>query len=203
MIVKHSGGNRTFDYTIVTFGKNGEFANKRVELKGWLYRDGGWTIGGGGLPSPQNSEKPTFYFNIEDCGGEELMWWILSDNEIKALISEIIDGKSIYKTINEDELKARFPEIIGEYIYGILDTDESEEQLLGVIGKSVHYVSDPYWWRADGKYIYSLFEDGGDNQRLGIRNKATINELRDFMLFESKNGNSNYYLEEIHGYYGL
>jgi hypothetical protein len=117
MIVSNYGGMRDYEFVYVTFGEHDKFANKVVRLVGWLYRQGGKTIGGGGLPLPENSEKPTFYFSTD---------------------------------------KGEMDEVVGE-----------------------------------------------DANRVSITDKATVNELLDYILSESKKGNSNYYIQKISGYYGL
>jgi hypothetical protein len=48
-----------------------------------------------------------------------------------------------------------------------------------------------------------LIEDENIKYIIGIKDEVTIKELIDYILSESKNGNSNYYMEEICGYWGL
>jgi len=210
MTVEYLGGSRAYDYAYVTFGENSKFANKVIMLKGWLYHEGGKTNGGGGLPSPQNNEKPTFYFNLERCSHEEPLWWAMSADEMKALFLEIYEGKSIYRIVEEDEIKAQFQDITGESIYGILSDDPGETHLLAIIGKAVYSVDSTGNKVKYGGYVrehhtVKVFREneGGSRRCLGIRNKDVIKELSDLILSESKNGNSNYFLEEIWGYYGL
>lgn len=209
MTVEYLGGNRSHVYVYVTFGENSKFANKVIKLKGWLYREDGQTMGGGGLPSPQNNEKPTFYFNL-DRSYEEALWWAMSTDEVKALFLEIYEGKSIYRIVGEDEVKTQFPNITGESIYGILSDDPGETHLLAIIGKSVYSVDSAGNKKEYGGYFQEhrtveVFREneGGSRKCLGIRNKDVIKELSDLILSESKNGNSNYYLEETCGYFGL
>jgi len=124
MIVTYIGGGRDFDRVEAVFGEYSKFANKTVRLKGWLYRDEGRTFGGGGLPLPQNSEKPTFYFETSNYIYDKPMYWVLGKYDGKTHLSEIIDN-------------------------------------------------------------------------------AMVKELSSCLISESMNSDSNYYLEEIQGYYGL
>ena len=141
MIVKYGGGARDYEYAYVALEETAKFPYKVIRITGWLYRDGGQTLGGGGLPSPNNNDKPTFYFTLNCPKG--YIWWIINDDEVKAHLIKLHDRK----------------EKLSRYLDNI--------------------------------------------QILRIENLTTIRELRDLLLSESKKGNSNYYLEEALGYYGL
>ena len=120
MIVEYKYGDRGDDCVYVTFGENRKFANRIFASYGWLYRKGGRTLGGGGLPPVKYNDKPTFYFSVDD-------------------------GNSIHEVFHTNE--------------GVKHT---------------------------------IVED-----------ESTRKELIDMIIFESNNGNSNYYMEPIIGYYGL
>ena len=60
-----------------------------------------------------------------------------------------------------------------------------------------------FYISSERSMYWVLSEDDIETRISVIKDDATVKELSSYLISESKNGDSDYYLEEIEGYYGL
>ena len=51
--------------------------------------------------------------------------------------------------------------------------------------------------------VHSIDEEQGRAKTIAVKDESTVQEIVNLILIESENGNLNYYMEKIDGYWGL